>query len=125
MEFFSLSFHFYLVVIHVLVVPVALQPVLGSVLLDKVVDAVPEVVGLQQQQLDDEVANLGFVVLVAAHRLPEELRQSERTMQAGPFLWEVFGPDSADRCGLQTSDSSTTKTSSTHLDLIKRKQNLI
>lgn len=61
-----------------LVVPVALQPVLGSVLLDKVVDAVPEVVGLQQQQLDDEVANLGFVVLVAAHRLEvREVRVSE------------------------------------------------
>lgn len=47
MEISSVSIHFYLVVIHVLVVPVALQPVLGSVLLDKVVDAVPEVVGLQ------------------------------------------------------------------------------
>lgn len=66
-----------------LVVPVALQPVLGSVLLDKVVDAVPEVVGLQQQQLDDEVANLGLVVLVAAHRLQEEVRQSERATPGG------------------------------------------
>lgn len=74
-EFFFVLIYFYLVVIHVLVVPVALQPVLGSVLLDKVVDAVPEVVGFQQQQLDDEVANLGFVVLVAAHRL--EVRVSE------------------------------------------------
>lgn len=35
----------YLVIIHVLVVPVALQPVLGSVLLHKVVDSVSEVVG--------------------------------------------------------------------------------
>lgn len=47
MEIISVFIHFYLVVIHVLVVPVALQPVLGSVFLDKVVDAVPEVVGLQ------------------------------------------------------------------------------
>lgn len=77
-EFFFVLIYFYLVVIHVLVVPVALQPVLGSVLLDKVVDAVPEVVGFQQQQLDDEVANLGFVVLVAAHRLEvREVRVSE------------------------------------------------
>lgn len=74
----------YLVVIHVLVVPVALQPVLWGILLDKVVDAVPEVVGLQQQQLDDEVTNLGFVVLMAAHGL-EEACQSERRM--GFFIW--------------------------------------
>ena len=54
---------------HVFVVPVALQPVLGSVLLDKIVDSVPEVVGLQQQQLDDEIADLSLVALVATHRL--------------------------------------------------------
>lgn len=118
-EMIELSIHFYLVVIHVLVVPVALQPVLGSVLLDKVVDAVPEVVGLQQQQLDDEVANLGLVVLVAAHRLQEEVRQSERaTPGGGPFLWEVFGPDRGGRLVTRTSDSGTTKTSSSHRDLI-------
>lgn len=35
----------YLVIIHVLVVPVALQPVLRGVLLHKVVDSVSEVVG--------------------------------------------------------------------------------
>lgn len=35
----------YLVIIHVLVEPVALQPVLRSVLLHKIVDSVPEVVG--------------------------------------------------------------------------------
>ena len=59
----------YLVVAHVLVVPVALQPVLRSVLLHEVVDSVPEVVGLQQQQLDYEVTHLSLVALVAAHRL--------------------------------------------------------
>lgn len=64
--------YFYLVVIHVLVVPVALQPVLRSVLLDKVIDSVSEVVGLQQQQLDDEVTNLRLVVLVATHCLDDE-----------------------------------------------------
>lgn len=37
--------HTYLVIIHVLVVPVALQPVLGSVLLHKIIDSVSEVVG--------------------------------------------------------------------------------
>lgn len=58
-------------VAHVLVVPVALQPVLRGVLLDEVVDSVPEVVGLQQQQLDDEVADLRLVALMAAHRLQD------------------------------------------------------
>lgn len=69
--------HAYLVVIHVLVVPVALQPVLGSVLLDKIIDSVPEVVGLQQQQLDYEVTNLSLVALMATHRLDEEERRSK------------------------------------------------
>lgn len=71
----------YLVVAHVLVVPVALQPVLRSVLLDKVVDAVPEVVGLQQQQLDYEVANLSLVAFVATHGLEAEKKrgQTQRT----------------------------------------------
>lgn len=73
----SFLLHAYLVVIHVLVVPVALQPVLRSVLLDKVIDSVPEVVGLQQQQLDYEVTNLSLVALVATHRLDEEERRSE------------------------------------------------
>lgn len=69
----------YLVVVHVLVVPVALQPVLGCVLLDKIVDSVPEVVGLQQQQLDYEVTNLSLISLVATHGLDkEERRGSEK-----------------------------------------------
>lgn len=59
----------YLVVVHVFAVPVILQPVLGSVLLDKIIDSVSEVVGLQQQQLDYEVANLSLISLVATHRL--------------------------------------------------------
>lgn len=67
----------YLVVAHVLVVPVTLQPVLRSVLLDKIIDAVPEVVGLQQQQLDYEVANLSLVALMATHRLVAEKKRSE------------------------------------------------
>lgn len=37
--------HTYLVIVHVLVVPVALQPVLRSVLLYKIIDSVSEVVG--------------------------------------------------------------------------------
>lgn len=37
--------HAYLVIIHVLVVPVTLQPVLGSILLHKIVDSVSKVVG--------------------------------------------------------------------------------
>lgn len=86
-----------------LVVPVALQPVLGGVFLDEVVDTVPEVIGLQEQQLDDEVADLGFVVLMAAHRLQERARQSEQDMW-GPFLWEFFGLHA-----VRTSDSSTTQ----------------
>lgn len=68
----------YLVVVHVLVVPVALQPVLRCVLLDKVIDSVPEVVGLQQQQLDYEVTNLSLIALVAAHGLDEKKRRSEK-----------------------------------------------
>ena len=68
----------HLVVAHVLAVPVVLQPVLRRVLLDEVVDPVPEVVGLQQQQLDDEVAHLGLVALVAAHRLRGEGRATAR-----------------------------------------------
>lgn len=61
-------------VAHVLVVPVTLQPVFRSVLLDKIVDSVPEVVGLQQQQLDYKVTDLSFVTLVAAHRLDERAK---------------------------------------------------
>lgn len=64
--------HVYLVVAHVFAVPVVLQPVLGSILLDKIVDSVSEVIGLQQQQLDYEVANLSLVSLVATHRLKAE-----------------------------------------------------
>lgn len=64
--------HVYLVVAHVFAVPVILQPVLGSILLDKIVDSVSEVIGLQQQQLDYEVANLSLVSLVATHRLKAE-----------------------------------------------------
>lgn len=62
----------HLVVAHVFVMPVTLQPVLGGVLLHKVVDSVPEVVRLQQKQLDYEVANLSLIPLVASHRLKEE-----------------------------------------------------
>lgn len=54
---------------HVLGVPVALQPVLGGVLLDKVADAVAEVVGLEQQKLDDEVADLRLIAFMATHGL--------------------------------------------------------
>lgn len=64
-------------VAHVLVVPVTLQPVLRCVLLDKIVDSVPEVVGLQQQQLDYEVTNLSLVALMATHRLDEDEKRSE------------------------------------------------
>lgn len=41
----GVTVHGYLVIIHVLVVPVALQPVLRSILLHKIVDSVSEVVG--------------------------------------------------------------------------------
>lgn len=59
-------------VIHVLVVPVALQPVLRRILLHKVVDSVSEVIWFEQQQLDYEVANLSLIIFVATHRLEEE-----------------------------------------------------
>lgn len=42
-------FFIYLVVAYVLVVPVALQPVLGGILLHKIIDSVPKVVRLQQK----------------------------------------------------------------------------
>lgn len=70
-------FNTYLVVIHVLVVPVALEPVLRSILLHKIVDSVSEVVGFEQQQLDYEVANLSLVIFMATHRLEEEEWRSE------------------------------------------------
>lgn len=64
-------------VVHVFVVPVALQPVLRSVLLHKVVDSVPEVARLQQKELDNEVTNLSLVPLVASHRLKENTVNKE------------------------------------------------
>lgn len=62
----------YLVITHVFIVPVTLQPVLGGVFLDKIIDSVPEVIGLQQQQLDYEVANLSLVPFMATHSLKAE-----------------------------------------------------
>lgn len=67
----------YLVVIHVLVVPVTLQPVLRSILLDKIIHPVPEVAGFQQQQLDYEITNLSLVALVATHGLEEEEQRGQ------------------------------------------------
>lgn len=61
-------------VVHVFVMPIALQPVLRSIFLDKVIDSVPEVVWFQQQQLDYKVANLSLVSLVAAHGLDKETK---------------------------------------------------
>ena len=43
---------------HVLVVPVVLVPVVGAALRHQILDAVAEVMGAQQQQLDDEHAHL-------------------------------------------------------------------
>lgn len=40
-----------------------------SVLFDKVADAVAEVIGFKEKELDDEVANLSFIALVTSHRL--------------------------------------------------------
>lgn len=78
---------FYLVVAHVLVVPVTLQPVLGSILLDKIVDSVPEVVGLQQQQLDYEVTHLSLVALMATHRLDEDdMRNETQTSSCSRYI---------------------------------------
>lgn len=57
---------------HVFVVPVTLQPVLRGILLHKIIDSVPEVVGLQQQQLNYEVADLRLIALMATHCLKEE-----------------------------------------------------
>lgn len=64
----------YLVVGHVFGVPVALQPVFWRVLFDEVTDAVTEVVGLEEQQLDDEVTHLGLVSLVTSHSLMQQHR---------------------------------------------------
>ena len=63
---------------HVFVVPVALQPVLRSVLLDEVTDAVAEVVGLEEEKLDDEVADLGLVPLVTPHCLRSRKHQERK-----------------------------------------------
>lgn len=68
----------YLVVGHVLGVPVALQPVLGGVLLHEVRDTVAEVVGLEEEELNDGVAHLGLVTLVTPHGLERrEIRARE------------------------------------------------
>lgn len=88
----------YLVVVHVLVVPVALQPVLRRVLLDKIIDSVPEVVGLQQQQLDYEVTHLSLIALVATHGLDkEERRRSEKLFcsygSVSPLYASFSSPD--------------------------------
>lgn len=56
-------------VVHVLGVPVTLQPVLRRVLLDEIVYSVPEVVWFQQQQLNYEVTNLSLIALMATHGL--------------------------------------------------------
>lgn len=66
----------YLVVGHVFGVPVALQPVFGSVLLHEIPDAVAEVVGFEEEELDDEVADLSLVPLVTPHRLREHTQAS-------------------------------------------------
>ncbi len=54
---------------HVFGVPVTLQPVLGGILLHEITDAVAEVVGFEEEELDDEVADLSLVALVTPHRL--------------------------------------------------------
>lgn len=70
-------------VAHVLGVPVTLQPVLRSILLDKVIDSIPEVIRLEQQQLNDEVADLSFIAFVATHRLQPETN----SMSTSPRIW--------------------------------------
>lgn len=59
----------YLVIAHVLGVPVVLQPMLWGVLLHKITHSVSEIIRFQQEQLDDEVAHLSFVSLMTAHSL--------------------------------------------------------
>lgn len=85
MFFFFFFLNVYLVVAHVFVVPVTLQPVLGGVLLDKIIDSISEVVRLQQQQLDYEVANLSLVALMATHRLEGE---EKSRITHNPYLQE-------------------------------------
>lgn len=66
----------YLVIGHVFGVPVALQPVFWSVLFHKITHTVAEVIGFEQEKLDDEVADLSLVPLVTPHRLHEHTQQS-------------------------------------------------
>ena len=61
----------YPMVVHMLGVPVRLRPVLRRVLFHKVADSRPELIGLQNQELDDEEPNLGLVAFVAPQRLCE------------------------------------------------------
>lgn len=42
---------------------------LRSVLFDKVADAVAEVIGFKEKELDDEVAHLSLIALMTSHRL--------------------------------------------------------
>ena len=67
----------YLVVVHVFGVPVTLQPVLGSVVLNEIIDSVPEVVWLQQKELDYEVANLSLISFMATHCLEVEKKSNK------------------------------------------------
>lgn len=67
-------------VAYVLVVPVALQPVLGGIFLHKIIDSVPEVVRLQQKQLDYEVANLSLVSFMATHGLAVEKKKCKDSL---------------------------------------------
>lgn len=66
----------YLVIGHVFGVPVALQPVFWSVLFHKITHTVAEVIGFEEEKLDDEVADLSLVPLVTPHRLHEHTQRS-------------------------------------------------
>jgi len=52
--------------------PFILQPMLRRVLPNKCVNSIPEFLGLQEQQLNDKEANLGFISFMAAQSQTED-----------------------------------------------------
>lgn len=56
-------------VAHVLGVPVILEPVLGGVFLHKITYSISEVIWFEQQQLNYEITNLGFISFMTTHGL--------------------------------------------------------
>ena len=56
-------------VVHMLAMPVRLQPMLRGVFLDEVVDTVTEFTGFEEEELYDEETDLGLAALMVTQSL--------------------------------------------------------